>query len=279
MTGTEIESEEHPRAARIIDCSSQEDFRETPYEDCNYEVVGDVLENQDFIPMDLQVVTNEDLKIDPMFADYGGVPQSESVKRWHLPGELSFQSLETQAEEVEEVIPQVSLTEEELEAIKTEAFEQGKAEGMAITVEEQAARFKDLEQKVLAVTEDMQTQVSELVGQASQQAVQFALAISKKLVDTAVEVNPEYIIEIVNEALSLAGTASIQRVRVSPQDMEFIEVVGVRKHIQGFDESWDFEADETVRSGCIVDTSAGEIDYDLDQAWERIQDNVMKVLR
>ncbi len=277
MTGTELRSESTPK---IVDCSSQEDFRETPYEDASWEVVGEVLENQDFIPMEVEVYSNEGLVFDPMFANYGGIPAAESVVRWHLPGEMAYQFGASQKQEEQELaIEKIQLTEEELAAIKNEAFEQGKLEGMTQAVETRNEKLQAIESSILGVTQDMQVQMSEIVGKVSEQAVQLALVISKKLLDTAVEVNPEYIIEIVNQALSLAGTASIQKVRVSPQDMEFIEVVGVRKHIQGYDQSWDFEADSTIRSGCIVDTSAGEIDYNLDLAWQRIQEKVMKVLR
>jgi flagellar biosynthesis/type III secretory pathway protein FliH len=46
-----------------------------------------------------------------------------------------------------------------------------------------------------------------------------------------------------------------------------------------YDGSWSFVQDETIRAGCVVETSSGEVDFRLDQAWERIKDNVVKVLR
>src|SRR5690606_16120529 len=117
------------------------------------------------------------------------------------------------------------------------------------------------------VLKDLARQIEERITQTEKDAVALALEISKKIIDTTVEVNPEYLVHIVREALGQAGAAAIRKIRVSPQDYEFIEVVGLRRQFES-EGSWDFEADETIRSGCIVETSGGEIDFQLDRAWE-----------
>jgi flagellar assembly protein FliH len=129
------------------------------------------------------------------------------------------------------------------------------------------------------VLKDLIQQSERTLQELESDAVKFSLEIAKKLVGQAVEINPEYIIEIVREALSKVGSALIERVRVSPQDFEFIEIFGVRKMLDDSDQSWNFESDETVRSGCVVDTSAGEIDYQLEEAWQRIAEQVMRVVK
>ena len=111
------------------------------------------------------------------------------------------------------------------------------------------------------------------------QAVELALQVARKIIEQAVEINPEYIIPIIREAITSSGSAIIRKVRISPQDMEFVEYAGLRKQLKEFDGSWDFEADESIRSGCIVETSASQIDYQLDKAWERVRDQVVKVIR
>ena len=35
------------------------------------------------------------------------------------------------------------------------------------------------------------------------------------------------------------------------------------------------EADESIHMGCILVTSAGEVDYDLEKGWERIRSQVV----
>ena len=110
-------------------------------------------------------------------------------------------------------------------------------------------------------------------------AVELAVDMARNIIEGAVEINPEYIIPIIREAIQMAGGATIERVRVSPEDMEFIEVIGVAKRLKEHDGSWNFEADPEIKSGCVVDTSAGQVDYQLDQAWARARDEVLKLTR
>ena len=39
----------------------------------------------------------------------------------------------------------------------------------------------------------------------------------------------------------------------------------------GGTEGWTFEPDESIHIGCVVVTAAGEVDFNLDKAWERIR--------
>ena len=81
------------------------------------------------------------------------------------------------------------------------------------------------------------------------------------------------------EALKYAGTASIKKVKVSAQDLEFIEVMGLSKKLKEFDGSWAFEADENLKSGCVIETSAGEVDFNLEKSWERIAESVVRIIK
>jgi flagellar assembly protein FliH len=258
---------------------NQANFVETPYEDATWEIVGESEATSEFVPMEIETVNVGAVNIvDPMFADYGGFPETGDSKRWHLPEHLSA-SMGSESEEGVEAQPdKIALTEQEIEALKAEAFAAGKLAGLEEAVQQNVEKLAEIEQRFGVVLTDMATQLGEHVARIEREAVDLALAISQKIVGFAVEINPEYIIPVVNEALKLAGGATIRKVRISPQDMEFIEVVGVGKQLKAFDGSWQFEKDDTVRSGCIVETSAGEVDFQLDEAWERIKESVVKSL-
>lgn len=258
--------------------ATQQDFVETPYEDASWPVVGEVQDTGEFLPMEIENIGKSTARVvDPMFADYGGFTSTGEQKRWHLPEHLSA-SIREEAVEEEDTEDRVALTEQEIAAIKAEAFEKGKKEGFAQSEQAQQQRFAQMDKKVSAVLTDMGAQLREQIAVTEQSAVQLALAISKKIVGYAVEINPEYIAPLVTEALGLAGGAAVRKVRVSPEDMEFIQIVGIGKHLKAFDGSWQFEKDDSIRSGCIVETSAGEIDFQLDAAWDRIKENVVKSL-
>jgi flagellar biosynthesis/type III secretory pathway protein FliH len=96
-------------------------------------------------------------------------------------------------------------------------------------------------------------------------------------VGAIVDINPEYIIDIIKEGIALAGGAKIKSIKVSPQDLEFLNLLNLSKQFKKFDGGWSFEGDDTIKSGCVVEMIGGVVDYQIDKAWERIRDQVVKV--
>jgi flagellar biosynthesis/type III secretory pathway protein FliH len=173
---------------------------------------------------------------------------------------------------------------EELEALKAEfaaeleqtriaAVELGRGEAR----EECDARLRMLSERYNSVIEDMNSQIRESVESVERRAVDFALQVSKKLVGTAVEINPEYVLEVIKEAIKLTGGANIKSIKVSPQDMEFLKMLSPERQFKEFDGSWSFQTDDSIRAGCVVETTAGQVDCDLEKAWDRIREHVVKV--
>jgi flagellar biosynthesis/type III secretory pathway protein FliH len=257
---------------------SQSSFKSSPYDDSSWEVVGEPPRPEEFYPMQVPQLQTSASMVDPMFADFGGRGSSTDTERWHLPQHLAHEG-HTGGKKAEEDPSLIKMTAEELESIKQEAFEAGRLQGIEAVVGTQSEKLQRIEASVTAAINDLRVQIEEIAVSVAKRGSELAVAIGKKIVDGAVEINPEYIVKIIEEALRLSGGATIRKVRVSKQDMEFIEVIGVSKMLKEFDGSWVFEADETVRAGCVVETSAGEVDYNLDNAWDRVRDNVIKVVR
>ena len=260
---------------------TQVNYEETPYEDSSWEMIGEEVHGDDFKPLQMDVISRAQHVTDPMFRDYGGIPKVKTTRRWHLPEELSYQTPEyiRKREEVVEEAPYIKITEEEIEALKHQAYQEGLEAGRVQAMEEQAAQMQGIETKVSELFSDMKTQFDEEISHCEKRGVDLALKISHKLVGHAVEINPEYIVGIVSQGLQLAGSSTIRRVRVSPEDFEFIELVGLAAQLRGHDDIWEFVPDESIQSGCIFETSAGELDFRLDEAWKRIEEKVIKVIR
>lgn len=261
-----------------MESGGQAAYRETPYRPESWEVVGECDLGNDFQPMEVEVIAGAKLTTDPMFADYGGITKARSTTRYHVP-EGAQELYGIQEEQGEEVaVEKISLTEEELQALKAEALEAGRQAAMTELKEVEKQRWDALEKRFSTIVNDLVSQTKQYLVTIERSAVELTLEIANKLIGHAVEINPEYIIDIVNTAIGKAGGAAVKTVRVSPEDMEFIEVVGIARKIKEYDGSWQFESDASVRSGCIVQTTAGEIDFQLDVAWERIKEQVLKVL-
>lgn len=142
---------------------------------------------------------------------------------------------------------------------------------------ESDAKLKAIEERYRTIIDDMEGQIRQEVEAVERRAVEFAIQVTRKLVGTIVEIHPEYILQILKEAVKMTGGATIKAIRVSPQDLEFIKMLSPDRQCKEFDGSWSFTSDDTIRAGCVIETSSGEVEFDLDKAWERIKESVTKV--
>ncbi len=164
-----------------------------------------------------------------------------------------------------------------LEAALIQARQEGYAQGCSETRADVHLHQQQLEERYTLLWEDMQTQLTETVRAHEQQAIELAFQIARRMVGAVVDSQREYVVSVVKEALHAAGSSEVKVVRVSPQDFEFLQLggYGERIKIHG-DKKLVFESDETIRSGCIVLTNAGEIDFDLDKAWTRMHEKTLQ---
>lgn len=253
--------------------STVNDFRETPYADAKWEIVSEIEDSQHFVPLKLdKVATEHDSFSDPMFPNYGGT--TEGKKLWHLPTDQA--AIEESEKEVAGP-PKITMTEEEFQLAIAEAEARGEERGLSEATAKNQQMLMEAHQSIQTVLQDLSSQNEERIQVIERNAIQLSLKIAKKLLTAAVEFNPEYIVHIVKEAIDQAKTAVIQEVRVSPQDLEFIKILGIEsmKEFEGI----PFVADETIRAGCIANTTAGEIDYNLDSAFARIEEKVVLVTK
>ena len=156
-----------------------------------------------------------------------------------------------------------------------DAFEAGYQKGLEESREEVQHTQQQLAEQYTLLWEDMQVQLDEMKAEHERKAVDLALHVARKLVGEVVGEHPTYIVEVIQEALESISNATIKLVRVSPQSYELLSLgeYGERIKIHG-DQKLSFKADDSIRAGCIVETSAGETDFDLEKTWTRIYEKV-----
>jgi flagellar assembly protein FliH len=280
-------------------------FRPTTFELCQFEVIAKGGDLSNFAATDFACVEKTVQVSDPMFEVFDDIeasPVSEDLaadseaatENSELGGQVGVseeESVETEfadgeeiTEYVRELKQEVARLEEERTALEEEHARQLEELRTQVSQEvrqevekESAERVKAVEERYATLIEDMNTQIQEGIDGVERRALEFALQVAKKLVGTTVEVNPEYILGIIKEATKLTGGATIKAIRVSPQDLEFLKMLSPDKQFKEFDGSWSFQADETIHAGCVVETSSGQVELDLDKAWEKIKESVIKV--
>lgn len=244
------------------------EYQEHPFVGARYERVGQFQPAQAFEVMVPEIVNQaEQTTIDPMFADYGGgFSGTQSVQQGALQGS---ESADWGAAEHASPTPDSEQIRELLEEERAKGFAEGQSEAQS-TFDAQMALVRD---QVNTLVDQLGTKVQEEIGRIERQAIGLAILISRRIIGEAVEINPEYLLPVVREALGYVGGAEVHRVRISPADLEFVEIERIRER---FDGSWSFVGDPAIVSGCVIETNAGEVDYRLDAAWDRLKDNVLR---
>ena len=158
-----------------------------------------------------------------------------------------------------------------------EALEQAYQKGLADNAEQVRQIHGQLEERYTLLWEDMQTQLSESIAIQERKSVELAMLVAKRLLGDVVEIKREYIIGVIKEAFRAAGDSKVIEARVSPADYEFLrlgEYGAPNRIVSG--EKLNFVSDESIKAGCILHTTSGVVDLDLDRAWTRINEKVSK---
>jgi flagellar assembly protein FliH len=199
-----------------------------------------------------------------------------------LVADFDFMSLEplappvtpaNQAEAVMDVLAAARAEADTLrEAARAEGFAAGRADAVAA-----------LEPALAALTQavaDVHAQQAEAASQLERRAVELGLALAKKIIGGALEVEPERVLEAVTGALR--GIVERERVivLVSPDDLEIVrEAMDNLKASLGGIEHCEVQAERRVgRGGCIVHTPVGDVDARVETKLERAGEVVAAAL-
>jgi flagellar biosynthesis/type III secretory pathway protein FliH len=199
-----------------------------------------------------------------------------------LVADFDFMSLEplappvspaNQAEAVMDVLAEARAEADMLrEAARAEGFAAGRADAVAA-----------LEPALAALTQavaDVHAQQAEAASQLERRAVELGLALAKKIVAGALQVEPERVLEAVTGALR--GIVERERVTVlvNPDDLEIVrEAMDNLKASLGGIEHCEVQAERRVgRGGCIVRTPVGDVDARVETKLERAGEVVAAAL-
>lgn len=173
--------------------------------------------------------------------------------------------------------------EEEIldEAETNEIYHQAKEEGHAAGFQEgHAAGHQEgrqlAETEVKAEVEHMHIllsalnkELNEIDQNVAQDLLTLALNLSKKMTSKALQINPELIIPIVQEAMKhLPHTSHPPHLILHPDDAELIHKYLSDQQSQS---GWEISEDEQIeRGGCRIKTNGSEIDASTPTRWQQI---------
>lgn len=252
-------------------------YTPTPYQDVSWPIVGQFLNQCYFEAEQFKVLTKDGFQTDPMFADY--TPEEAAGRSGASQGRFAPNAeAESEVVVVEQLRAEISRLQAEREVAVEEARLQGIAEGEARGLEAAQQEVVEMHQRYAEVIQDIGAQLNESIADTEKKAAAMAVDIARKLVTAFTDTHRDYILPLVREALSLSAGATIRSVRVSERDFEFLKLQDLSQYFSDPARAWTFEPDPMIKLGCVVSMAAGEIDYRVEVAWQRIRDRTLQVL-
>ena len=260
-------------------------YAPTPYVQTTWLVLNEEkLGSSGFAPLQAETLSAKQRLRDPMFEDYSGIMPANNGPEWggmdafqcqQQDGDAAVRELELRVreEQLEEQRKQRELAEQA--ALIQGSYTRGLEEGRNSARTEAEENLKALEARLSTTLDDIRVQISESLTTTEQKAAELALLIARKLIGSVVESSSDYILPIVKEAIALSGSAQIKHIRVSTRDYEFLQNIKPAALGAESDAAWSFEADDSIHIGCVVVTTGGEVDLNLEQAWERIRAQIL----
>jgi flagellar assembly protein FliH len=161
----------------------------------------------------------------------------------------------------------------ELEQIRQQAYDEGYAQGHDAGYAAGAQQIRTEIGQVQAVMQQLQTELNQVDAQLAQSLLNLSLEIARKMVGQTLQVHPEVILGIVNEAIgSLPHFNQHAHLILHPEDVEL-----VRKHMgdQLSQTGWKLLSDPRIEhGGCRVETAHTKVDAAVEARWKRIVESI-----
>ncbi|GEM_PF-2995829 len=249
---------------------AQPAFRHTPFRASDWEVIGERAPAPNFALMQCPILGESSSNPNFSLDSFSVVSSAESWSQETLPDATEQREFVRAANLAEEHTRQLA---EQLESGHLAGYEEGYVVGKT----ESATALEELRAQASQFLTALNDESLATFQRMEKHAVHLAISIARKILITTADVRPDYILEIIREGLKQTGAAKPLRIRVSPADLEFIEVVGIPPELSTEELGVKYQLDESVKSGCIIETDFGDIDLQLEKMWEQIAASLYEV--
>ena len=149
-----------------------------------------------------------------------------------------------------------------------QAQEEGYSAGYQAGKEAAEVEFKAITTELMTLLSDFDEDLLHIDQNVAQDVLDLALMLTKKIIGQSLNIRPEIIIPIVQEAIRQLPSATQHPVLIlQPDDASL-----VRHHLgdQLSQSRWEIREDEQIeKGGCRLEANGGEIDATLETRWKR----------
>jgi flagellar biosynthesis/type III secretory pathway protein FliH len=247
----------------------------SPFIEAGFPIIGDVNDNYQFEPFKAELIGENDLKSDPMFEIFADFENNPSNIRWHLPPDIAKQKqLELiQGDQVEQTI---TLTVKEFENEIKSATEKGASEGFISAQNQFEEKLTESSRRILDIFEQLKEQIDASIEMMQRKAVKLSVDLAGQILNQKINEDPYYLIPVIREAFGLVSDSKIFSVKVSPHDFEFLDKSQLLEKLGQQQDTWEFLPDSNIEAGCIVETTAGQIEIDLLSSFSQLKNILLE---
>ena len=251
------------------------DFVSSGYEEQGWEAIGQAYSN--FFNQSEYAKLNEPERVNPMFCELEE-DEFQEMPVIQVEDDVSKSEFKDDAPEifsVEEEVPEAPISDEAVEAIKSESyadgFKQGIIEGKGAAEAEYAGKLAEMQENFATLSADISNAQEAFNQNLEKEALKLALKISKRILQTTVEARPEYIVEVIKRVFEESGIHKPLKIRMSPKDYKFVESIKASDEFASLETAkTEFLPDANVKSGCTVETEIGNLDLRIDNMWYEV---------
>lgn len=177
------------------------------------------------------------------------------------------QSIVDEARERAETI--VGQAVHEAAAVQHDAYREGREEGYRDGVIEARGELADAMALLQSALQEGRALRDRVMRTAERDVIELVIDVARSVLGAQVELDPTLVLDTVERALARAGAQNVVRIRLNSGDRGVVAADMAERH----GEVLPFAVldDHTVAvGGCVIDTSAGEIDARLDVQLDEI---------
>lgn len=242
-----------------------------PFRVGNWEVVSGLPQPGGFSSLELPVI--ELKQGDSLFERFDQPLDPDSTVVWHASeGVEEKLALRKRIKQLEQEVVSTS------QKARDEGYAKGKVEGDAHYKAELESMRKASDERIVAIEQELKGQITNALEAVEKDAVKLALQIAGRIIPEAASAKPEYIFQVVKGALANVKGAQVLKVRVSPEDYEFLSLVARPGDMSSEELGITYVSDENITGGCVIETDFGLVDAQLDTMWNQVKDKIFEVI-
>ncbi len=168
-----------------------------------------------------------------------------------------------------------------VEAVKSEAFNEGYEEGKQQAEQALQAKIEEMMAEASSVLEQAYLEKERIIQEAEPFLVDLSCAIAEKVIDKQLDLEPDYTVELIKQSLSRKREQGVLTLCVAPSQFAFVQAAREELSLV-IDSQAELQIlpDPSVQDrGCVIRSSFGSVDARIDTQLTEIKKELLRISR